>query len=133
MEIWKVMPKEEYERLMTLNPNKPDLSLIVSLLTHQHQYRAKSIISILGQNPDFSWNNSGEITFKNKTAYKSHIFDLITFATRTVKNVNIPGLDLFISALKETKVPLELLSPQAKQMILPDKPSSKSNWIKFKP
>ena len=132
MEIWKVMPKEEYERLMTLNPNKPDLSLIVSLLTPQHQYRAKSIISILGQNPDFSWNNHGEITFKNKTVYKSHIFDLITFAMRTVKNVNIPGLDLFISALKETKVPLELLSPQAKQMILPDKPLSKSNWIKFK-
>ena len=132
MEIWKVMPKEEYERLMTLNPDKPDLSLIVSLLTHQHQYRAKSIISILQQCPDFSWNKDGEITFKNKTAPQSHIFDLITFATKSVKSVNIPGIDLFISALRETNVPLDLLSPQAKQMLLPNKPSSKDNWIKFK-
>jgi hypothetical protein len=109
------MSQERYNKLtgaMQEESETNNIDWILSLIAEKQRPRAEKILKLLRKG--ISWNEDGQLTVNTVTAPNSHIVDLVSLAMKPfpVKKWDIPGLNLFLNAVKENHVPRGLLSTQ---------------------
>jgi hypothetical protein len=135
MQIYKVLPIEEYNKLMQIdNSMDLDISSIISMLKRGQKTPGETVLKYITQTKDFGWNSNGEIVYKNNTENNSHILDLLSFATGgAVKPDSLEGLDTFIQVLKDYNISSGLLSSHISSIIhTPRRQEKHRKWIRFK-
>ena len=72
--------------------------------------KAESLLRRVKENPELSWNERGEVTFKGREIPRSNLVDLINDVLRKRQTVGKPeGWETFAAALKGMNVPRELV------------------------
>ena len=120
LKIWKALPLNEYLRLTgelqqedEEQPASRDESAnILQFLSERNQDKGRKILIALKGNEDFTWNHSGDVTYKGIKIPNAHMADLLSFSLRTLplKKAKIPGLDEFINTIKSMNLPKSLFA-----------------------
>jgi hypothetical protein len=134
MNVYKVIPIEKYEQIMrnqhgggvsdkVYNDSEVQvdkISSVLLLINENQREDAKQILEYLVAEPDpLNWNSQGQIEYKNIFEHFSRIDQLIDIATtkKKFRNWDMPGMCLFLSALQDKQVPVQLLSTHVKALI----------------
>ena len=73
--------------------------------------QAEALLLRIKDHPDMSWNTRGEFMYRGSAINDSNVVDLIGDLMRSRKSVTRPpqGMDMFLTALKDTNTPRELI------------------------
>lgn len=107
-------------------PETSDIERVVSSFPKTLQSRARALLTYIS--PSVTWNEKGEIIIRGDKIPNSNIVDLVKVQIKDYKNLRPIGLEQFSDILKDTNVPLSLLTSsrrgQTGQGIAPSPPSS---------
>lgn len=83
---------------------------IIKLVPKRQQSKASGLLRMLSES-NLTWNDHGEIILNGNTVTGSNIVDLISAATapNKMRNVNLSGLDQFVSFVRKFNIPKHLL------------------------
>ena len=85
-----------------------ELLRVVPKNTRKH---AEALLIRIRDQPNMSWNSNGEFMYKGEVQQGSNIIDLIGELMRARKSItkSPPGMNTFVTALKDTNTPQELI------------------------
>lgn len=90
--------------------DKMDDEIIISSLPKVYQKKGRMLINHLKANKNvISWNSAGSVYFHGQKCKDSNIIDLMNYAARQRKNMDIAGKDQFLRVLRETDTPREFV------------------------
>ena len=137
--VFRVISEDRYNYLMSklTAPTEPvqqgrGATDFIDYLPQNLQQRARALLSILKQLPNFRVEHDGSVVINDHHIIGSRITDLLTFATQSGYQRKIPyaGQQEFIQLVKHANVPLHLLSTHFIERL--HGYSGDSKWIKTK-
>ena len=131
--LFKVIDLELYKQLMASNPcnanittkmnhelSPPQINIltnqgiskekILACLADLQRKKASRLLEFMNQRLNtLNWNELGEISYKGNEIKRSHIIDLLSAATRSLKSKRkIVGINTFLTALCKVNAPKDL-------------------------
>jgi len=138
MEVYKAIPMSEYMlyRNKVEDKDSPNLKQrvenILSFLPSKLRTKGQRLLESLTRTGKFDWNEEGAISYEGQTEDKSNIVDLLSVSTNPYMKRESSGLPMFITAIKEEKVPQTLLTPSFLQQMNPlKKPAIIPGWVTY--
>lgn len=88
---------------------KKDEDFILKTIPQKFKSKAQLLFDRLNQIPDFSWNERGELIYKDETMQNSNITDLVNDVMRSRKHFQPVGWRKFSEILKSNNIPHDLV------------------------
>jgi hypothetical protein len=92
-------------------PVKQDLvdDEILDSIPKTMKSKAQLLLKKMKTNRDITWNEKGELKYKDKTVQGSNVVDLVNDVLRKRKYFNPQGWEIFAEAVREANVPQYLI------------------------
>ena len=101
-------PAENIETTDDATPDEIEENIIDSVPSSMKQ-RAKSLIKMIKSGTDMTWNDKGELVYKDQVVPGTNIVDLVNDALRKRKHFEPRGWETFTSGLRELNVPQDIV------------------------